>query len=74
MVSIIQEHIRMANQTVYVHLIGHDVNPQSGRSIKWKILHRNVIFHAERKIFEALEIKRHSQNIMNGCIGRTLDI
>ena len=42
--------------------------------ISWKILHGNIKSHSERKIIEALEIQKHSDNIMNGCIGRNICI
>ena len=42
--------------------------------ISWKILHSNIKSPSERKIIEALEIQKHSDNIMNrrGCIGRNI--
>lgn len=72
--SRIKEHLRMKSQTVYTHLKSHDVNPQVGSHITWKLIHHNIRYLSERKIFEALEIKRHSTNIMNGCVGRFLSI
>ena len=72
--SRIKEHLRMKNQTVYVHLLTHSVNPQEGTPILWQILHSNVSKHNERKIIEALEIKKYSGSLMNGCIGRTICI
>ena len=40
----------------------------------WKILHMKIKNHGERKCIEALEIKKYSDNVMNGCIGRTICI
>ena len=42
--------------------------------ISWKIPHSNIKSHSERKIIEVLEIQKHSDNIMNGCIGRNICI
>ena len=37
------------------------------------VLHRNIHDIRTRKIFQALEIRKHG-NVMNGCIGRTLNL
>ena len=66
--SRIKEHLRMKKQTVFVHLKSHSDNPFKECPISWKILHSNIKSHSERKIIEALEIQKHSDNIMNGCI------
>ena len=39
----------------------------------WEILHGNITRSNERKVIEALKIRKQS-NIMNGCIERTLDV
>ena len=36
-------------------------------------LHRNIHDIRTRKIIEALEIRKH-ENVMNGCVGRTLNL
>ena len=64
----------MKAQPVYVHLVTHNVNPQEGTPISWQILHSNVNKHNERQIIEALEIRKHTGSLMNGCIGRTICI
>ena len=72
--SRIKEHLRMKKQTIFVHLKSHSDNPFEECPISWKILHSNIKSHSERKIIEALEIQKHSDNIMNGCIGRNICI
>lgn len=69
----IKEHLRMTKQTIYTHLQTHNINPKSGENINWQILHHNLPNTSERKIIEALTIKA-SNNLMNGCAGRQLDI
>ena len=49
-----------------------DIEP-SMQDISWEILHRNIHDIRTRKIIEALEIRKH-ENVMNGCIGRTLNL
>ena len=72
--SRIKEHLRMKTQTVYIHLKLHSINTLEGSPITWEILHSNIQSLNERRIIEALEIRKHSNNIMNGCIGRSLCI
>ena len=67
----IKERIRMMKQTVYSHLINH--NKPSMQDISWGIFHRNIHDIRTRKIIEALEIRKR-ENVMNGCIGRTLTL
>ena len=69
--SRIKEHLRMKKQTVFVHLKSHSDNPFEEC---WKIMHSNIKSHSERKIIEALEIQKYSDDIMNGCIGRNICI
>ena len=69
--SRIKEHIRMVKQTVYSHLINH--NKPSMQDIPWEILHRKIHDIRTCKIIEASEIRKH-ENVMNGCIGRTLNL
>lgn len=71
--SRIKEHIRMKKQTVYVHLTTHNNKP-SLNDISWEILHKNINEIRTRKIIEALEIRKHKNIIMNGCIGRYLSL
>ena len=61
----------MVKQTVNSHLINH--NKPSMQDISWEILNRNIHKIRTRKIIEALEIRKHENN-MNGCIGRTLNL
>ena len=61
----------MVKQTVYSHLINH--NKPSMQDISWGILHRNIHDIRTRKIMEELEIRKH-ENVMNGFIGRTLNL
>jgi len=70
--SRIKEHLR--RQTVYAHLASHSADFLKESPIRWKILHPNIKFPKERKVIEALEIRKHSTNIMNGCVGRFLCI
>ena len=63
----------MKKQTVYVHLLTHNNTP-SLNDISWELLHNNINAVHTRKIIEALEIRKHKSNIINGCIGRTLSI
>ena len=50
----------------------HTQSVQDQSNIMWEILHSNIVQSNQRKIIEAIEIRKHL-NIMNGCIGRTLD-
>ena len=61
----------MVKQTFYLHLINH--NKPSMQDISWEILYRNIHDIRTRKIIEALEIRKR-ENVMNGCIGRTLNL
>ena len=61
----------MVKQTVYSHLINQ--NKPSMQDISCEILHRNIDDIRTRKIIEALEIRKH-ENVMNACIGRTLNL
>ena len=73
--SRIKEHLSgMKKQTVFVHLKSQSDNLFEVCPISWKILHSIIKSHSERKIIEALEIQKHSDNIMNGCIGRNICI
>ena len=72
--SRIKEHLRMKKQTVFLHLKSHLDNPFKESPISWKILHSNIKSHSERKIIEALEIQKQSDNVMNGCIGGNICI
>ena len=71
--SRLKEHIRMQKQTVYVHLATHKKSP-SLSDISWEVLHNHIQAFNTRKIVEALEIRKHEHNIMNGCMGRLLSI
>jgi hypothetical protein len=64
----------MDTQTVFIHLETHNIDPRTVPSISWNILHKNIRYEHERKIFEAFEIQKYSNKIMNGCVGRILNI
>ena len=72
--SRIKEHLRMRKQTVYTHLLTHNINLNDHDLVSWEILHSHYTNSYERKIIEALEIQKHSNNTMNGCIGRNITI
>ena len=40
--------------------------------INWKILHANILQHAERKYIEAFEIQNRGEKIINGSVGRII--
>ena len=61
----------MVKQMVYSHLINH--NKPSMRDISQEILPRNIHDIRTCKIMETLEIRKH-KNVMNGCIGPTLNL
>jgi hypothetical protein len=62
----------MEKQTVYKHLESHKKSKLP--TIKWKILHANIVNNGERKYVEAFEIQKHSGDLMNGCTGRTISV
>jgi hypothetical protein len=64
----------MDKQTVFIHLKTHNIDPRTFPSISWNILHKNIRYEHEQNIFEAFEIRKYSNKIMNGCVGRILDI
>ncbi len=70
----IKEHLKVDKQTVYKHIESHKSGRPDQSDISWKILHRNIAYQDERKCIEAFEIHKRSENIMNGCIGRTISI
>jgi hypothetical protein len=61
----------MDKQTVFIHLKTHNIDPRTVPSISWNILHKNIRYEHERKIFEAFEIRKYSNKIMNGCVFST---
>ena len=56
----------MQKQTVYVHLATHG-KILSLSDISWEILRNNIQALDTHKIVEALEIRKHENNTMNGC-------
>ena len=62
------------SQTVYNHLKTHINNPTEDNCIEWEILHSGINNMSIRRIVEAIEISKIGPAVMNGCIGRTLDI
>ena len=57
----IKEHLRMDKQTVFIHLKTHNIDPRTVPSISWNILHKNIRYEHERKIFEAFEIRKSTR-------------
>ena len=74
--SRIKEHLKMNKQTVYKHIMNHkrEKEQPSHSDITWKIIYGNIQNHRQRKCIEAMEIQKHSGNIMNGCVGRVISI
>ena len=74
--SCIKEHLSMDKQTVFKHIMNHKRKQDKPNldDITWRIIHKNIKHQGERKCIEAIEIQKHSKNIMNGCIGRTINI
>ena len=70
--SRIKEHVN-TQQTVYIHMTKHTSEP-TFKDLKWKIIHTNLHYVRERKIIEAMEIKNTTGTLMNGCVGRYLNI
>ena len=70
--SRIKEHLTMEKQTVYKHLESHKKSRLP--TIKWMILHANIVNDAVRKYVEAFEIQKHSGDLMNGCTGRIISV
>jgi hypothetical protein len=64
----------MDKQTVFIHLKTYNIDPRTVPSISWNILHKNIRYEHERKIFEPFEIRKYSNKIINGCVGRILNI
>ena len=77
MVALIDNSIYSGKPTsqvvfLYIHL---ESNKKSrSPTIKWKILHANIVNDGERKYVEAFEIQKHSGDLMNGCTGRTISV
>ena len=61
------------NKQSYVHLATHKKSP-SLSDISWEVLHNHIQAFNTHKIVEALEIRKHENKIMNGCMGRLLSI
>ena len=57
---------------LYKHLESHKKSRLP--TIKWKILHANIVIDGERKYVEAFEIQKHSGHLMNGCMGRIISV
>ena len=72
--SRIKEHLKMKNQAVYKHIMNHkrEKEQPSYSDITWKIIYGNIQNHRQRNCIEAMEIQKHSGNIMNGCVGRVI--
>ena len=70
-----KEHLFDINSAIFRHLASHDVNPRSSNlPLKWTLLDRNVKHPNVRRSIEALNIRRNHRLLMNGCIGRELDV
>jgi hypothetical protein len=70
----IKEHLTMNKQTIYKHIESHTNNVDDMPTISWRILHSNINNDDESKCIEAFEIKKTAGNIINGCMGRTINI
>lgn len=70
----IKEHLTMNKQTIYKHIESHGNNAHDIPTITWRILHSSINHEDERKCIEAFEIKKRMGNLINGCIGRTINI
>ena len=71
-----KEHLTMSKQTVYKHIASHigASNKPKCTDISWKTIHKNIKHQDKRKCIEAFKIKRLTNQIMNGCIGRTINV
>jgi hypothetical protein len=72
--ALYKEHLTMNKQTMYKHIESHRSNEDDMPTITWRILHSNINNDDERKWIEAFDIKKRAGNIINGCIGRTINI
>ena len=74
--SRIKEHLSMDKQTVFKHIMSHKSKKDkpNQEDITWRIIHKNIRYNDERKCIEAIEIQKHSGEIMNGCIGRMINV
>jgi hypothetical protein len=68
----IKEHLTMEKQTVFKHLSSH--KKRTANKITWRILHSNIRNDEERRYIEASEIQNQPEDILNGCVGRTICI
>ena len=64
----IKEHLTMEKQTVFKH------KKRTANKITWRILHSNIRNDEERRYIEASEIQNQPEDIMNGCVGKTICI
>ena len=76
--SRIKEHLSMDKQTVFKHIMSHKRRNKQDKpnsdDITWRIIYKNIKYQGERRCIEAIEIQKHSTNIMNCCIGRIIII
>ena len=70
----IKEYLTMNKQTMYKHIESQRSNVDDMPTITWRILHSNINNDDERKCIEAFVIKKGAGDIINGCIGRTINI
>jgi hypothetical protein len=47
---------------------------RGNKDIEWRLIYGNLVYEDERKCFEAMEIQKHTGDLMNGCTGRTITI
>ena len=76
--SRIKENLSMDKQTVFKHIMSHKRSNKQDKpnpdDITWRIIYENIRCQGERKFTEAIEIQKHSTNIMNGCIGKIITV
>ena len=72
----IKEHLSMDKQIVFKHIMSHKSKKDkpNQEDITWRIIHKTIRYNDERKCIEAIEIQKHSGEIMNGCIGRMINV
>jgi hypothetical protein len=58
------------------HVMSHRRKNQTpvNKDIEWKIIHGNLVYEDKRKCIEAMEIQKHTGDLMNGCTSRTITI
>ena len=73
----IKYNLTMKQQTVYKHLMSHKrKNQKPGKKyFQRKIIHGNLVHNEDQpKCIEAMEIQKHTGDLMYGCTGRKITI